>query len=202
MLIYLCYNMLEVINIEIEHLGNNIKKYRINKNYSIKQLSEKIDVSASLLSQIESGKANPSLNTLRLISEELEVPLFSFFTEEIKNPALIVKKNQRIRIQNGNTDSSNCQPSYDLLSPDMKGDIQLCEMRLEANQINSETLHYHNGEEMAVCTEGTIKLILEENSHILELGDSVRLKKGTLHRWENPTDQRCAIIFAITPPIF
>ena len=53
--------------IKIDKLGSNIKKFRNIKKLSLKDLAEEIDVSPSMLSQIESGKANPSLNTLKLI---------------------------------------------------------------------------------------------------------------------------------------
>ena len=55
--------------IKIDKLGLNIKKFRNEKKLSLKELAEEIDVSLSMLSQIESGKANPSLNTLKLISK-------------------------------------------------------------------------------------------------------------------------------------
>lgn len=55
--------------IKIDKLGSNIKKFRSIKKLSLKELAKDIDVSPSMLSQIESGKANPSLNTLKLISK-------------------------------------------------------------------------------------------------------------------------------------
>ena len=192
----------EVIKIEKDSLGINIKKYRMDKGYSLKELASRVDVSTSLLSQIESGKANPSLNTLRLISENLDVPMFSLFVEEDKESTLVVRKKDRIRITSGETNSKDYQLSYDLLSPDMKGDVQLCEMRLSSYQYNSDDFNFHEGEEVAVCTLGRIELMLENTSYLLETGDSVRIPSNTKHRWKNPNDNECAIIFAISPPIF
>ena len=61
----------EVINI----LGKKIKEARERLGLSIKDLATKVDVSSSLLSQIERDLANPSLNTLRSIAAQLEVSL-------------------------------------------------------------------------------------------------------------------------------
>ena len=153
--------------IKIDKLGSNIKKFRSIKKLSLKELAKEIDVSPSMLSQIESGKANPSLNTLKLISKN----------------------------------SDEYQLSYDLLSPDMKGDVQLCEMKLSGFQYNSDDFNIHKGEEVAVCSLGKIELMLETGTYLLQNGDSVRIPSGTKHRWKNPGKEDCAIIFAISPNI-
>ena len=46
-------------------LGRKIKLYRENRRVTLKELSEKTNVTPSLLSQIENGKASPSLTTLK-----------------------------------------------------------------------------------------------------------------------------------------
>ncbi len=188
--------------IEIEKLGLNIKELRNERGLSLKELADNIDVSMSMLSQIESGKANPSLNTLRLISKFLDVPMFSLFMEDSKESAMIVRKDERIRITSGSLESEEYQISYDLLSPDMKGDFQLCEMKISAGEHDSGDFNAHNGEEVAVCTEGEIELVLENESHLLKKGDSVRIPNMVKHRWKNPGEEDCAIIFAISPPVF
>lgn len=76
----------------MDKLGKNIKNFRISQNLSLKKLAEKVDVSPSMLSQIESGKANPSLNTLKLISQHLKVPMFTLFIEEDVDRPILVKK--------------------------------------------------------------------------------------------------------------
>ena len=188
--------------IKIDKLGSNIKKFRNIKKLSLKDLANEIDVSPSMLSQIESGKANPSLNTLKLISKHLDVSMFTLLEEENEEAAMLVKKENRIRITSGRSDSDEYQLSYDLLSPDMKGDVQLCEMKLSAFQYNSDDFNTHKGEEVAVCSLGKIELMIEAETYLHNTGDSVRIPSGTKHRWKNPTKSECAIIFAISPPIF
>ncbi|WP_235439937.1 helix-turn-helix domain-containing protein [Paenibacillus sp. DMB20] len=76
-------------------LGQTIAKLRKNKNYTIKQLSEITNVTSSMLSQIERGLSSPSLNTLRVIADALDVPLFSLFTEFVPTKDLITRANSR-----------------------------------------------------------------------------------------------------------
>lgn len=185
-------------------LGKKIKLERIRRSLSIKEVAEKIGVTSSLLSQIERGLASPSLNTLRLITEVFDIPMFSLFMpdKEKVGKVEVVKKDERIRITDGNTKEKNIELSYDLLSPDLKGSIQLCEMSLSPGEMNSEHLNSHDAEEVATCTEGKIVLILKNTEITLNTGDAVRLEKNTEHRWKNNTEKTSKIIFAISPPIF
>lgn len=191
-----------MINIDTKVLGKKIKNLRLEKGLSIKELADQIDVSSSLLSQVERGLANPSLNTLRSIANQLGVPMFSFLEDEEAVDTMVVRSEDRIRIIKGKTNSEEVELGYDLLSPDLKGAIQMCEMSLGPHQYSSEKLNRHNAEEVAVCTRGSIELHLENKIVVLNNGDSVRMENGTPHRWKNPTDKKCTIIFAMTPPIF
>ena len=56
-----------------ELLGNHIRKYRKDKQYTLEQLAEKLDVSTTFIGQIERAKGIPSLETLVKIANVLEV---------------------------------------------------------------------------------------------------------------------------------
>ena len=47
-------------------IGPLVKKYRTIKGYSIRELARNINVTASMLSQIERDIVNPSINTCLL----------------------------------------------------------------------------------------------------------------------------------------
>ena len=50
------------------NVGNTIKNIRTSKGILLKEVAEKCGISSSMLSQIEKGTANPSLNTIREIA--------------------------------------------------------------------------------------------------------------------------------------
>lgn len=57
-------------------VGERIRKLRIQKNFSITELSSKADVSKSYLRYIERGiQENPSLQVLSRLAKTLEVTL-------------------------------------------------------------------------------------------------------------------------------
>ncbi len=54
-------------------LGQNIRRYRIEKGLTQKELGKKLDVSQAMIGQYESGSRNPKLATIRKISEALTI---------------------------------------------------------------------------------------------------------------------------------
>jgi transcriptional regulator with XRE-family HTH domain len=63
--------MFEVLNM----LNDNIKKIRMNRNISQRELARRINMSGQMISKIERGDTTASLETLYKISEALEVPV-------------------------------------------------------------------------------------------------------------------------------
>jgi len=60
--------------------NNKIKKYRENKNMTLKELAEEAGVSAGYLCHLEKGsRTNPSKEVMERISIALEVSISSLF---------------------------------------------------------------------------------------------------------------------------
>ena len=76
-------------------ISKNICEYRKRKGLTIKELAQLTGVTSSLLSQIEKGTANPSINTIKQISNALEIPLFNFFIDDSYTENLVVRKDKR-----------------------------------------------------------------------------------------------------------
>ena len=62
-------------------IGEKLRTARMDQNMSLRELAEKAEVSASLLSQIENDKANPSVRSLYSIAAALSLPVDYFFPD-------------------------------------------------------------------------------------------------------------------------
>lgn len=62
-------------------IGKRLRAARQKQKLSLRDLAAKADVSASLLSQIENHRSNPSVNTLYRIAAVLGVPMDYFFPD-------------------------------------------------------------------------------------------------------------------------
>jgi len=56
-------------------IGDKIRLRRAEKNLSLQDLSRRVDISVSYLSEIERGVVIPSLHTLKRIADDLAVPM-------------------------------------------------------------------------------------------------------------------------------
>jgi transcriptional regulator with XRE-family HTH domain/uncharacterized cupin superfamily protein len=68
-------------------IGEKLRAIRQQRQMSLRELADKADVSASMLSQIETGKAYPSVRSLYNIADALAVPVDYFFPEAVGNNA-------------------------------------------------------------------------------------------------------------------
>ena len=63
--------------------GNNVRRYRKQKQLSQEQLSEMVDITQKPLSSIERGAAFVSAEVLQSLSSILEVPVYLLFYDGI-----------------------------------------------------------------------------------------------------------------------
>ncbi|AAL94751.1 MerR family transcriptional regulator [Fusobacterium nucleatum subsp. nucleatum ATCC 25586] len=180
------------------NVGITIKNIRKSKKLLLKDVALKCGISSSMLSQIEKGNANPSLNTIKSIAQVLEVPLFKFFMdlEKEKYEFHLLKKDDRKII-------STEYVTYELLSPDVETNIECMQMTLIGK--NAETSvkpMAHKGEEIAVLLNGKVKLTIGKFSIVLSSGDSIHIPSMVPHKWTNLHTEKSVVIFSVSPPEF
>lgn len=59
-----------------EEITNQLKNHRKSLGITLAELSEKVDIRATTICDIENGKRNPSLTTLLRITDALGLTLF------------------------------------------------------------------------------------------------------------------------------
>ncbi len=67
-------------------MGDALREARRGRGLSLRELADRLGVSPSLISQIETGRANPSVSTLYAIAGELDVSLDELLFNE-RRPA-------------------------------------------------------------------------------------------------------------------
>src|SRR4030043_2351226 len=105
-------------------IGLKIRELRIHQGRKLKELSQKVGVTASFLSQVERGVAVPSISSLKKISDALNMSITSFFDDDQPGKrggngfSPIVKKSERKILH-------PCPGvTYNLLSKNLQGKIE------------------------------------------------------------------------------
>ena len=175
------------------NIGEKITQYRKSKGLSIRELAKLANVTPSLLSQIERGLANPSVNSLKAIANALSTPLFTFFTSEVVKEDLIVRGNNRKKVILPGADNV----IYEMLTPGLGDNLEFAIMDLSPKSSSCREQIYHNGYEIAYILEGKVNLYLDNEEFELKKDDSVKIPVGMHHKWENNSDGEVRIIFAV-----
>ena len=180
------------------NIGEKLQEFRQMRNITLRELADRTNITSSMLSQIERGLVNPSINTLKVVAKALDVPLFYFFKEDTTKKDIVVRRNMRKTIGHPNQESV----MYDLLTPDINGNIEFIMMNIDPNGDSGSFAQGHTGEEVAYVVKGRISLMIEQIEYKLDEGDSVRIPPLAEHRWVNRTSDEVKVIFAVTPPSF
>lgn len=187
-------------------VGGKIRSLRQEKNLTAKKLAQLADISVGMLSQLEKGSTQGSVETLRKIAKVLDTTLAALFTDEnIDTSPLqdhesfyLVRKHARKKL-------SFPDPLYkcELLTPDLQGDIEFVLVELEPGRTMDEALpHTRGGEECDFVLEGSMIVTVGSKTFELLEGDSIRFDPAMPHKIENRSNARAKYISVITPPSF
>ena len=187
------------------NVGVKIKFLRKEKKMNSKELAAEAGISYSMLSLLENGSTQGSVETLRKIAKVLNTTLAHLFTNEDEEDeiptdesTLIVRKNKRKKI-------SFPDPLYncELLVPNLQGDIEFVLVNLEAQRITEDIIpHTKGGEECDYVLNGEIIITLQDKSFVLQEGDCIRFNPEIPHKIENKTDKQASYLSVITPVSF
>lgn len=63
------------MNEDSKKLGENLKKFRIQKNITQTEIAKTLGVDRSFVSNIENGKTNPTLSTIASLAKSLDITI-------------------------------------------------------------------------------------------------------------------------------
>jgi transcriptional regulator with XRE-family HTH domain len=168
----------------VTSLGTRIKALRAERQLQQRQLAEKAGLTASMLSQIESGRLTPSLPTLGKLAAALGVPIASLF-EPAPNGRLHVSRKTEYPVVSFEGSSEQ----WHVLGAGLfQGKIRavLSTLGPRAQGVKTDKVVIESGQmKLFYVVEGKVALHYNGESHRLGAGDSAYLDGGTPHGWEN-----------------
>ncbi|MGL5049427.1 MAG: helix-turn-helix domain-containing protein [Fusobacteriaceae bacterium] len=181
------------------NIGERIKRNRNQKGMSLRELAEKVVLSASFISQIEQGKASPSIENLKKIANCLDVRVSYLIEDEDskKNSDLMKKENRRyVESLDSNTKMAL------LTSSNIEKGMEPILYEIGPYGESGRGYYHHQGEEFIFILEGKLDIYIEDTIHSLDIGDSFYFKSSQNHRFKNNTDKPAKAIWVVTPPTF
>lgn len=180
----------------MEYVNKKIKEMRLNERMTLKELSDKTELSVSFLSQIERGSSSLAITSLKKIADAFDVSMRSFF-EEIKNDKYMTKKEEQKTFK---VEGSNVQ--HVRLSGEFSGrNLEPMKVTLAPYQPYIERFS-HPGEEFYYVLQGKVSFKIEDEEYTLSEGDTIHFPSQREHQWSNPTAEETVLISVLTPVIF
>lgn len=141
-----------------------------------------------MLSEVETGKANPSVDTLYALTGALRVPIAQLFQSLApvsepyleQHPQVSKVERQELSLTGG--------IRWSRLTPGAEDGIEFLEINYQPGASSGDEMLHHPGREWLYILEGSFALDLGFERHALGPGDSIVFSSETPHRFSNVGD--------------
>lgn len=183
---------------ELEELGRRIRKLRVERRMTLKQVEIACGLSATHLSEIERGRTSPTIGALIRISRSLgKRPSFFIEREELPDVA-------RVAAGDGRSWNPASGVTAQSLSSGIPGsELFVYRVTFRAGAPAEWKLPSVGvpGDALYLVTRGSIQARLGEESFELEEGDAVQGSATVAHRLKNDTSSAAEILAILTRSI-
>jgi transcriptional regulator with XRE-family HTH domain len=178
-------------------VGERLRAHRRARGLSLRALAERLGVSPSLISQIERGRARPSVSTLFAICSELDASLDELLFSDERggsasggpatgeprpSPVQAASARHHIRLASGVV--------WERLTTTSQPGVEFLFVVYDVGGASSpgDTYQNHSGYEWGYVISGVLEVIIGFDRYILQPGDSVSLDSSIPHRLANIGD--------------
>ena len=170
-------------------IGQNLNRLRTEQDLSLGQLAERSGVSKAMLSQIEQGSANPTVNSLFKIASGLGVSYSALMDQPA--PAVSVARRDEVALQEDEQGSYRLRCYF----PSEPGrDFEVYVDELDSGHEHRTDGHGPHTEEFLLVEEGTLEMEVSGGMHVLDAGDAIRFDASCPHVYRNRGDKAVTMV--------
>lgn len=176
-------------------LGQRIKRLRLKRSMGLVELGKQTGLSASFLSQLETGRVVPTLRNLARIALVFNKDLSHFFESAEQSIFRVQRRRDRVRLPMGSPEPDYIAESFGILIPE--GGLRPCMAEfLPGDQRSAFKPERYPGVEMVYVLSGTLELQRKGEPHRLEARDVCYISGETqrTYRCAGPEPARALII--------
>jgi transcriptional regulator with XRE-family HTH domain len=158
-----------------DDLGHRLRAAREQKNIGLRELARRLGVSASLISQIETGKTEPSINTLFAIVSELELSVNE----------IVFEAREASRASSGKLESRADDGPAARDRPPV------------SESTPPQSLMRHNGTEYGYILRGRLQVSIGFDTYEIGPGDSIAFDCTQPHRFSTVGDEAVEAVWFV-----
>lgn len=179
-----------------ELLGKAIRNARQRLGWTLRELGSHAGVSVSLLSQVERGGSDPSLETLRDLAEALGTTPFALLAGPPVS-ARLVRAGTGTRLSLPGADVE-----FELVTPSIEKSFEVVRFTLQPGGRSMREARGHPGEEAVFLLSGSARFEIGDETHILYAGDLLMWDARVPHRGVALSMEPVTGFMVICPPAF
>lgn len=177
-------------------LGERIKTLRRERELQQRQLAEKAELTPSMVSQIESGRLTPSLNTLGRIAAALSVPIAALFDGQAAGRIQVTRRKDCPVVSFDGSSEKWTVLGAGLFEGKIRAVVSTLDPR--ARGVTTDKVVIKPGQmKLFYVLDGTVGLRYNGQRQTLEAGDSALLDGGLPHGWENLGTRKARVLWVI-----
>ena len=188
----------------LDGIGARLREERVKAGISQRELARRLGLSASMISQLESGMSKPSVGTLYAIVTELDVSLDKVIrgqdfldpepgqpVEQPVSPLVRPDERQAIELASG--------VRWEELTASSEDGVDFLHATYEVGGASTpdESLMRHHGREYGYIMSGTLGIQIGFQEYELNPGDSIAFDSTLPHRLYNKCDQPVQAIWFV-----
>lgn len=183
-------------------VGGLIRDLRKSAKMSQRDLAAAIGVSVGHMSQLESGKSEPTISALEKIADRFGVRV-SWFFDEMANAVDAGEEKYIVRSGEARVLSFENIFQDALLSPTLGHDVMLVRTSIDPGTTRGHPASIrHDGDENGLVLSGTLSLWIADECHVLGPNDAWAFAGGTPHRYCNETSEPVDVVIALGRPFY
>ena len=188
---------------EYATMGDRLRQARLARGMSLRRLAEVVGVSPSLVSQVETGRAKPSVNTLYALANELGISLDSLLFMDAQPPSAAdaaeapgvtaevgIPHDPVQRAASRSTIRLGSGVVWERLTSESIRNVDFLHVTYEVGGESSpsEAFQRHSGQEWGYVLSGTLTVRIGFDEFVLQPGDAISFDSATPHRLFNAGD--------------
>jgi transcriptional regulator with XRE-family HTH domain len=168
----------------MHYVGKRIKKIRVEKRLTLKDMVEYTGLSLGYLSNLERDQTSPTLAALDNICTVLDIQMTDLLHVEV--PKKVVSR----RADRTPAEFPELLLFMDTIEFDQQNQtIQM--ITIKANELPEKTFWRHKYSEICVVVSGTLVVTIEKESYTLGAGDSISIEANERHAIQASDMQDC-----------
>ncbi|MDQ0870954.1 transcriptional regulator with XRE-family HTH domain [Arthrobacter sp. V1I9] len=177
-------------------IGGRVRQERQARGWTLYQLAEAAGVSRRMVLIVEQGAANPSVGTLLRISDALGIGLPALVDSPRPKPVTVTRSGDGAALW------SSASGGRGVLvagtgSPDV---VELWDWTFGAGDRHESEAHAAGTKELLQVREGSVTVVVADESFVLEAGDAVSFPGDVEHSYANPGSEPAAFSLAVFEP--